>query len=905
MTTLPLTQALLLEINQSLGCKGYPTIKSEKFAQGQANLETVQTMGPEILQSIFEALDIDAQAQRDATDALLQFGNAYKFLELNTWTFAADQRQVLWALLGHFYVPGLARRLGFWNLGSTLDKGMPGGRFWYLPEPREADGSTTIYMPIAQVVDWLLDLLGEPTEEAAHQLGTSESGKPVDLCRSLYNWRKGTTIQPGKIETHFSDSAKLDFKGTFEPKSGETPSEQFDKALDFARGKRLTADTLRLEIPMTQEGRLEAILAKQAGAEEQSTFVHCLAERYAPPSMRTIRQRLRVARMVQDGYTRLLKLLCPGVDRLCANAQQNKLLQLFALYKLVYNLTLDAWRHCGHLGESAENQWFEQHLPPWEKHSLLLSVVPSLRDIGNDVLAHWLTRQFFDMQPEAPLEDHCPLDAASAPAIIQRKLERIQAFDDEMVREHQLIERIKASSPWRALQGESEYWVIWQVAQNPTISPLAKQAATQRLRELKPAQPMPPILLELHDYLHAESRHSPKDVRARVQALLDEAAASEGCMLWKAPLLQYKAKHLLACNDFESAGRCFREALEAGLERNYGPLQGEVGRAALALEIANKPLIANHHEKYYRAILSGDIVDCTDGIPSMPEVARQVSEYFWSTLYKPYPGVQAEQRRSAQKVKDIFANLMPLLHAGNQEGMQKWIKAHRALFTSRLPDVEGNSVLMALIKMRSHFQLFPSSVLQMAPTALQDQAQRWNAMLGHWQWLIEELSREASKQLNMPDLKGQTPLMLMAEEGDTQLVQAMLQAGADPDLQDLQGMTALHSACKSRVDGCVDALLNHPCNLDKQTHEGRPPLHTASWAGHVYAVQRLSQLEPRLVWQRDQFGQTPLELAEHLLDHPHALQALADARAQSGGRCASAHELKEIVQVFETLPSVH
>ena len=76
MTTLPLTQALLLEINQSLGCKGYPTIKSEKFAQGQANLETVQTMGPEILQSIFEALDIDAQAQRDATDALLQFGNA-------------------------------------------------------------------------------------------------------------------------------------------------------------------------------------------------------------------------------------------------------------------------------------------------------------------------------------------------------------------------------------------------------------------------------------------------------------------------------------------------------------------------------------------------------------------------------------------------------------------------------------------------------------------------------------------------------------------------------------------------------------------------------------------------------------------------------------------------------------
>ena len=104
----------------------------------------------------------------------------------------------------------------------------------------------------------------------------------------------------------------------------------------------------------------------------------------------------------------------------------------------------------------------------------------------------------------------------------------------------------------------------------------------------------------------------------------------------------------------------------------------------------------------------------------------------------------------------------------------------------------------------------------------------------------------------------------------------------------------------------MDALLDHPCQLNITTHEEqRSALHTATWAGHVHAVQRLSQLVPGLVRQRDQFGQTPLELAEHLLDHPHALQALADARAQSGGRCASAHELKEIVQVLEAVPSVH
>ena len=155
MTALPQVQALLLEIRQSLGYKAYQTNKKDDFAQGLGSLESLKDMGDEILESIFEGLDMDPQARLDAIKSLMEFGNAHKFLELHIWTFAADQRQVLWSLLSHFYVPSLARRIGFWNLGQALDKGMPGGRFWYLPEPRETDGQTSIHMPVAQVVDWL------------------------------------------------------------------------------------------------------------------------------------------------------------------------------------------------------------------------------------------------------------------------------------------------------------------------------------------------------------------------------------------------------------------------------------------------------------------------------------------------------------------------------------------------------------------------------------------------------------------------------------------------------------------------------------------------------------------------------------------------------------------------------
>lgn len=898
MTALPQVQALLLEIHQSLGRETYQTKIKDNFAQGRGTIESLKDMVSEILESIFEGLDMDPRPRLDAIDSLMEFGNAHKFLELNIWTFAADQRQVLWSLLSHFYIPSLARRIAFWNLGQPMDKGMPGGRFWYLPELEEKDGQTSFHMPVAQVVDWLLDLLeASSKQEKASLLGQSQ--KADEFLRSLYNWSKGaSTITAKKIEEYFAgdDNARLDFKGVFTPDPRQTPVEQFNQALKFVQRKGLTASALRLEIPMTQEGVLEAVLDGQADEATQAAFVHHVAERYAQPTMRTIRQRLRVARMVQDGYIRLLKTLCPGTDPLCADPQQNKLLQLFALYKGVYNLTIDAWRHGHHLGEAAENQWFDEHLPPWDKHSLLLSITPSLRHRGNQVLAHWLTRQFFDMQPGAPLEDCFPLDAAQAPAILQRKLERIQTFDNEIVRENQLIERIQTSSPWRALQGEASYWVVAQVAQNPAISPVARQAATQRLRELAntPAQTVQTVMLELDAYLNAEKRHRPKDVQARVEALLAEAEVSEGYALWKAPLLQYKAKHLLACNDFAGAERCFKDALEAGRERNYGPFVGEAGRDGLACAVANQRLLTDNHNPYYRAILQGDVVDCSDHIPSIQDVARQAAEYFWNTLYKPYPDVEAEQQRSLAETQKIFRGLMPLFQSGDQAGMQKWVKSHRKLFASRLPDVDGNSVLMALLKIRAHFQAVPQWALQ------EQQAEAWSAMLKNWQWLIGHIAQQATpKQLDLQDLKGQTPLMLMAEDGDTELVAVLLQAGAKPDLQDIRGLTALHSACKSHVDACVDALLDHPCQLTITTHEKRSALHTASWAGHVYAVKRLSQLAPALVRGRDVLGQTPLEMAEDLLEHPDKLQALAQERARSGKRCASVSELQEIVHVLE------
>ncbi len=901
MSTLPLFEAILLEIHQSMGCQTYQTTKKKKFASGQMSLKACGEMFEEVIDDIFNTLGIDKKTQSDAFGNLMEFANAYKTVELSTWTFAATQRQILWTMLAHFYIPGLARRIAFWSLEQPLDKGMPGGRFWYLPEPCEHDGQSSLSLPVAQVVDWLLDLLGMPLEEFADkQSGMREDGND-SLRRSLYNWRSGGTIRTETINKYFSDETTLTFEGTISLESNAPLCEQFITSLNFVRKREMTADKLRFEIPMTQPGRIEAILSEQADDDERTYFVKCIVERYSTPSLKTIRQRFMTARMIQDGYVRLLAYLCPDVDRLCADYKKNKLLQIVNIYKIVYNLTIDAWKNCKEKGEHVENFWFESHLPEWHKHGLFLSILPSRRATSNLEIAALISRYFSDIGHDSELEDFLEFDMQSTQIIMQRNIERMVANAGEIQSQQQLIDRMRTSSPWRALQNEHRYWVISQVAQQAGLSPHAKEAAITRLRELAstPSESIQVILLELHGYLNCEHKKRPKDTISKVQTLLNEAEISLGYQLWKAPILQYKAKHLLACNDFDKAASLFREALAAAAERNYGTLRGEVARECLAVEVANNKLIPNNHEKYYREMIAGGVMSDCHTIPPIEETARWASDYFWDELYKPYPGVKAEKRRTIALIDKLFKELFPLFEAGDESNMQQWIKANQSLLKSNLPDVEGNSVLMALLKLHSHYLSRMPLMRQITPPHMQSDIAKFELMLAHWRKFFGQLITGSPKQLNIRDIKGQTPLMLVAEKGDTELVTLMLKAGADPDIQSNAGMTALHSAIKSQVIDCIDALIDHPCSLELKTDDGRTPLHTAGWAANAHAITRLLKLAPEMAWQRDHQGQTALELVEYYIDRPDALQLLSAQRAQAGKNCASKKDLETIALLLE------
>lgn len=903
MSTLPLTEAILLEIHQSLGCPGYRTTEKERFARAQHSFAAHKTMFEEILRGIFDALDMDPLACLDAIDNLQSMADAYKSVELSTWTFDADERQILWTLLGYFFIPGLARHAAFWNLESPLDQGMPGGRFWYLPEFQETDGDLSLYLPVVQVVDWLLDLLGMPLEKVADEQSKATYSVYESLRRSLYNWRSGTTIDKGSIEKYFADQTELNFFGAFVPKGDLSPAEQFDEALAFVARKNLTAEKLRLEIPMTRAGRLEAILDGNADEDERSAFVGHLVIRYGIPSLHTIRQRLLFARMVQNGYVRLLKFLCPGVDRLCADAQQNKLLQLFGIYKHVYNLTIDAWCQCCGEGEAAENAWFEDHLPPWDKQGLFLSILPSRKESANLELAMVLTRLFSEMHAGAELEDHVGYDEASSIVVIKRNAKRAVRLAEDLIAEVEIAEHLKGSWSWSQLQNERNFWLLSQVAKSAEIKPLARQAAIQRLRDLAttPNEAVQAIFFELGSLLNRDRdrEQQPQDARDRAQALLDEAEANEGYGLWEAAILQCKAKHLLACNDFKGAEILFRKSLDASSERNYGRLRGEVARDCLATAVANQKLIPENHERYYREMLAGGMMEGSE-IPGIEDAARWASEYFWDTLYVPYPGVERLAPMAQEKAKQIIG----LVTAGDLKRLRAWVTDNRKHLKKSLPLVTGDSVLMLVVKFKANaLQMLHRQTIAGGIPVIEMDA-RLDVLLKRWREAVTLLCQLVPGQLNFVDFKGQTPLMLVAEAGETELVRAMLKAGADPDRQDWRGITALHTAIKSHVAGCVDILLDHPCQLDKITCDGRSPLHTAAWTANVHAIKRLLVLAPNLAWKRNEDEKTPLELVETLIDEPKALQVLAEEIGRNGGRRPSREALIRVVELLEQAPQV-
>lgn len=906
MAHLPSFEEILTEVHSRFGLKALPN--KGRFTGYELEVNGHVDRVGQLLLGIFDALELDERARRDATHLIEKLAGILKALELRTWTGNADQKQVLWHLLICLHVPVWARNVAFWSLENVehdfppIDAGMPGGEFWFLPTGSESTGG--VYLPVPKVLHWLLDLLGEPSLETLRdalgnpQLREVQGGNDA-VVRTLRNWLSGGIPKSdSKIGEIFSEEAKLMFSGAFEPDTEASLEAQFSAALTFVvHRKMLDIAQLSEQIPMTPE-RLLPIFEKTASEEEKQAFVRHVSIRYATPSMAKIRQRLRVARLSQAGYQDLVSYLCPGLkSEELHDPQRNKVLQLITLFGTIYNKTIQAW-HYGH-SEAEQDAWFENQFAPWDRYDLLLAIMSSIDwEDRIQLLAERLTRRFFSLDPEQELESILPVSEEDLAAVLRPRLERIQIELDEDKRVQALRLQVKGSSPYRALQNVADFFVLERFSQSNGLSEKIRQMAWHRMAEVASnALDRGTLrLIEFDRLLNCDPSAWPSDIRSIATEKLAEAEEdAEAWELWKAPLLRFKAKHALFENRFDDAEKLFKSALAACSERAFGGLRGEIARDGFAVSITRSALNRKNHEPYYRNMVH--FMEFENGVPSFEDAATEVEEFFWGTLYHPYPGLDTLADVSQKSLFSAFKDTFELIEKADWDGFNRWLsKNGNCLRNSDFKDVRRSSALMQSLKWLYEFEDKLPSLRAMTPPELQGEIFKIEQHLRNRRHSIRLLLDAWPEQAKLVDFKGQTPLMMATNHADFHLVELLLPL-SEIDVQDYLGRTPLHAAVAGRSLDCLAAVLALNPDVMRVSHgEENTAAHTAVRFGWVDGLRLLLDEFPGLVEVRNVFGQTPIVMAKELLENHESWRTFM--REQKARAIGTRNDFERIVELL-------
>ncbi|KAK1749808.1 ankyrin-1 [Echria macrotheca] len=139
----------------------------------------------------------------------------------------------------------------------------------------------------------------------------------------------------------------------------------------------------------------------------------------------------------------------------------------------------------------------------------------------------------------------------------------------------------------------------------------------------------------------------------------------------------------------------------------------------------------------------------------------------------------------------------------------------------------------------------------------------WASSRGHASIVNLLLTTTASADINSPNSKGLTPLMVASQHGRTEVTRILLSHGADQSILNAKGQSALHLACHAGNSAVIGLLLAQQDAgtsgmINAVTSNGKTPLIFAAISGHADACDILLAAGTVLVEAQDCEGKTAL-----------------------------------------------
>ena len=128
------------------------------------------------------------------------------------------------------------------------------------------------------------------------------------------------------------------------------------------------------------------------------------------------------------------------------------------------------------------------------------------------------------------------------------------------------------------------------------------------------------------------------------------------------------------------------------------------------------------------------------------------------------------------------------------------------------------------------------------PNINNDDGQTWihHTVIGNWSREVLPVVIAHGGDVNAATKDNITALMLASRTGNVDAIDALLAAGADPDITDVDGYTCFHDAVDA---GCnketLTAIMNHAANIHAANKKGVTPLMAAVCKGNVDAIKVL------------------------------------------------------------------